>query len=86
MPKQRTPLDYPRSGGPGACPCSPVSTHSVRVVPMLPDLEREKEYALREDLERQKKGLRFWTPGSEQWIKTCEEIARLEALLALPHG
>ena len=53
---------------------------------MLPDLEREKDHSLREDLERQKKGLRFWTPGSEQWIKTCEEIARLEALLALPHG
>ena len=63
----------------------PVSTHSVRVVLMLPDLEREKDHSLREDLERQKKGLRFWTPGSEQWIKTCEEIARLEALLALPH-
>ena len=39
--------------------------HSVKVVPMLPDLEREKDHALCEDLERQKKGLRFWTPGSE---------------------
>ena len=53
---------------------------------MLPDLEREKEHSLREDLEQQKKGLRFWTPGREQWIRTCEEIARLEALRALPHG
>jgi hypothetical protein len=53
---------------------------------MLPDLEREKEHSLREDLEQQKKGLRFWTPGREQWRITCEEIARLEALRALPHG
>ena len=31
-----------------------------------------------------KKGLRFWTPGTEQWQKTCEEIARLEGLLSPP--
>ena len=46
-----------------------------------PQEEREKSRSLREDLARQKKGLRFWTPGSEQWQKTCEEIARLEGLL-----
>ena len=64
----------------------PISTHSVRIALTLSEPEREKERGLREDLERQKKGLRFWTPGSEQWTKTCEEIARLEALLVMPHG
>ena len=47
----------------------------------LPPPEREKNSSLREELEKQKKGLRFWTPGTEQWQKTCEEIARLAGLL-----
>lgn len=63
----------------------PVTAHSARPVSILPDPEREKEDSLRQDLENQRKGLRFWTPGSEQWAKTCEEITRLEALLALSH-
>ena len=48
----------------------------------LPPQEREKELSLREELARQKKGLHFLTPGSDVWQKTCEEIARLESLLA----
>ena len=48
----------------------------------LPPQEREKGSSLQDELEKQKKGLRFWTPGTEQWAKTCEEIARLEELLA----
>jgi hypothetical protein len=63
----------------------PVSTHGAKGAATLPDPEREKGHSLREDLERQKKGLHFWTPGSDQWTKTCEEIARLEALLVMPH-
>jgi hypothetical protein len=61
----------------------PVTTHGARIAATLPEAEREKDTSLRQDLERQRKGLRFWSPGSEQWAKTCEEIARLEALLAL---
>jgi hypothetical protein len=62
----------------------PVTTHGDSLSATLPDPEREKDTALRQDLERQKKGLRFWTPGSAQWTKTCEDIARLDALLAIP--
>ena len=42
-----------------------------------------KESSLREDVERQRKGLRLglYTPGSDLWHKTCEEIARLEAVV-----
>jgi hypothetical protein len=56
---------------------------------------REKKGSLREDLEKQRKGLRFYTPGSEQWEITCQEIVRLEGLLGVaeraekdsqPHG
>jgi hypothetical protein len=59
----------------------PITTHSDSLSGTLPPPEREKERSLREDLERQKKGLRFWTPGSDQWTKSYEEIARLEGLL-----
>ena len=48
----------------------------------LPPQEREKELSLREELDNQKKGLRFYTPGSEQWTITCERIAHLERLIA----
>ena len=57
---------------------------SDKTTSTLPPQEREKSGALREELEKQKKGLRFWTPGTEQWHKTGEEITRLEGLLA--HG
>ena len=60
----------------------PAKTRCPKVGQTLPHPEeRAKELSLREDLERQKKGLRFYTPGSEQWHITCEEIARLEALV-----
>lgn len=59
----------------------PVTTQGATVASILPVPEREKDTSLRQDLESQKKGLRFWTPGSEQWTKTCEEITRLEGLL-----
>ena len=50
----------------------------------LPPTEREKEGSVREDVEKQKKMLRWglYTPGTDQWRKTEEEIARLETLLA----
>lgn len=54
---------------------------SEKAASKLPRPEREKETSVRQDLEYQQKGLRFWTPGSEQWTKTCEEITRLEGLL-----
>jgi hypothetical protein len=45
--------------------------------------EREKEGSLRQALENQKRMLPIlYTPGTDQWNKTCEEIARLEAMLA----
>ena len=65
----------------------PGKTRCPKVGQTLPHPEeREKELSLKEDLDRQKKGLRFYTPGSDQWTITCEEIARLAALLepALP--
>jgi hypothetical protein len=64
----------------------PATTHGARVVSTLPDPEREKERALHQDLERQKKALRLgiMTEGSDAWTKTCEEIARLTALLEVP--
>jgi helix-turn-helix protein len=55
---------------------------SDKTASTLPRQEREKNNSLREEWEKQKKGLRFWTPGTEQWQKTCEEITRLEGLLA----
>jgi hypothetical protein len=48
---------------------------------MLPHQEREKSCGVREELENQKKGLRFLTPGSALWQKVREEITRLEGLL-----
>jgi len=54
---------------------------SDKTAATLPQREREKETSLQEEWERQKKGLRFWTPGTDQWHKTCEEVARLEGLL-----
>ena len=69
--------------GPRVHTASPLGkTRCDRVSQTLPEAEREKEGSVREEWERQKKGLRFWTPGTEQWTKTCEEIARLETLLA----
>ena len=60
----------------------PGKTHGATVASTLPHPEeRAKELSLREELARQKKGLRFYTPESEQWTITCEEITRLEALL-----
>jgi hypothetical protein len=56
---------------------------SQNVVRTLPPQEREKEGSLREELEKQQKMLRWglYTPGSDQWQKTEEEILRLETLL-----
>jgi hypothetical protein len=47
----------------------------------LPSQEREKETSVREELENQRKGIRFLTPGSDRWQRVADEIARLEALL-----
>jgi hypothetical protein len=45
--------------------------------------EREKAGSLREQLANQKRMLPIlYTPGSDQWHRTCEEIASLEGLLA----
>jgi DNA-binding Lrp family transcriptional regulator len=48
----------------------------------LPHQEREKNCSVWEELAKQKKGIHFLTPGSDVWQKTCEEIVRLERLLA----
>jgi len=43
---------------------------------------REKHGSLREALANQKRMLPLLhTPGSDQWNRTCEEIARLEGLV-----
>jgi hypothetical protein len=47
----------------------------------LPLQEREKKSSVREELEKQKKGIHFLTPGSDLWHKVSEEIVRLEGLL-----
>jgi hypothetical protein len=54
---------------------------SQNSVPTLPPQEREKETSVREELQNQKKGIRFLTPGTDLWQKVSEEIARLEGLL-----
>jgi hypothetical protein len=59
----------------------PVTAHGQTLRPTLPEAEREKDTSLRQDLEQQKKGLRFWTPGSLQWTRSLEEITRLEGVL-----
>jgi hypothetical protein len=50
----------------------------------LPPQEREKNLGVREELENQKKGIRFLTPGTDLWQKVQEEIGRLEAFLRAP--
>jgi len=60
----------------------PTTTHGAKVARTLPDHEREKETAVQEDLERQRKGIRFLEPGSDRWQRVAEEIARLEGLVA----
>ena len=43
---------------------------------------REKTRSLRDELANQQRMLHWlYTPGSDQYVRTCEEIARLEALL-----
>jgi hypothetical protein len=59
----------------------PAKGGSQNSVPTLPPQEREKKSSLREELENQKKGIRFLTPGTDLWQKVREEIARLEELL-----
>jgi hypothetical protein len=63
----------------------PAKGGSQNSVPTLPPQEREKTISVREELENQRKGIRFLTPGSDLWQKVSEEIARLEALM-LPRG
>jgi DNA-binding Lrp family transcriptional regulator len=65
-----------------ACDRSRPRGGSDKTASKLPPQEREKETSLREELAKQKKGIHFLTPGSDLWQKTCEEIARLESLLA----
>jgi helix-turn-helix protein len=48
---------------------------------MLPPQEREKNCGVREELDNQKKGIRFLTPGTALWQKVAEEITRLEQLV-----
>ena len=65
---------------------------SQNSVPNLPPPEREKSCAgydgekagsLHQELANQQRMLHWlYTPGSDQWQRTCEEIARLERLLA----
>jgi hypothetical protein len=61
-------------------PFPPATPRGATVASTLPRSEREKGTSLEEDLDKQKQGLRFYTPGSDLWTKTCEEIARLERL------
>ena len=55
--------------------------HSQNSRQNLPPQEREKELSLQEEVERQRKGIHFLTPGTDLWRKVSEEIARLERLL-----
>lgn len=59
----------------------PVKGGSQNSVPTPPRQEREKETSVQEDLERQRKGIRYLTPGTDLWRKVSEEITRLERLL-----
>ena len=44
----------------------------------------EKNSGVRKELDNQRKGIRFLTPGTDLWQKVSEEITRLEELVA--HG
>jgi hypothetical protein len=52
-----------------------------KIATNLPPQEREKNCGVKEELENQKKGIRFLTPGTDLWWKVSEEIGRLEGLL-----
>lgn len=59
----------------------PTAAHGASPASTLPDAEREKDRSLREDLENQKKGLRFLTnPHSPGYQACLERIAALEAV------
>jgi hypothetical protein len=60
--------------------------HSKSFRQTLPPQEREKNCGVKEELENQKKGIRFLTPGTDLWRKVSEEIARLEELLIGKEG
>lgn len=72
---------YEYTGPRAQPPPPPITTHYANLTPSLPEAEREKDTSVQEELDNQRKGLRFLTAGSEWWIRGQEEIARLEGLL-----
>jgi hypothetical protein len=60
----------------------PATGGSQHSVPTLPPQEGEKKSSLREELDNQKRGIRFLTEGTDLYRKVEEEIARLEGLFA----
>ena len=76
---------YQYRGPLGHTASPPVTTHGAKLARTLPPPEREKDRSLREDLENQKKGLRFLTnPDSPIYQACLERIAALEALRRSP--
>ena len=59
----------------------PARGGSDKTASSLPQQEREKNCGVKEELENQRKGIRFLSPGTDLWRKVSEEIARLERLL-----
>lgn len=55
-----------------------------RIPRNLPLQAGEKNSGVREELDNQRKGIRFLTPGTDLWQKVSEEITRLEEMVA--HG
>jgi DNA-binding Lrp family transcriptional regulator len=60
----------------------PARGGSDKTASSLPRQKREKNCGVKEELENQRKGIRFLSPGSDLWQKVTEEIARLETLVA----
>jgi len=58
----------------------PVTTHGATSVRTLPEDQREKELSRRQEIDNQRKMLRYMTEGSRLWHRTMEELTRLLTL------
>jgi hypothetical protein len=45
----------------------------------LPPHEKEKDTSVRQDLDNQRKGIRFLTAGSDRWTRVLDVLPRLKS-------
>ena len=58
---------------------APATTHSDSVSATLPPHEKEKDTSVRQDLDNQRKGIRFLTAGSDRWTRVLDVLPRLKS-------